>query len=142
MRLSLIGILLGISFILAGCGEPSSTNINVNATTANSNAAVKLDPANLPDGLKPEAIPPSANTTPGIPPSVTNLPKGATPTPGIPDLATIKKGVKPGATPTPGIPSQEEIRKSMGQSPTDVNKPVTGTDQMMKKNSNKIQKPK
>lgn len=139
MKLSLIAVPVGLSIFIAGCGSTASTNVNVNAT--NSNAAVKLDPANMPEGLKPEPVAPSANTTPGIPAAVTNLPKGATPTPGIPDPVTIKKGLKPGVTPTPGIPSQEEIRKAMGQPPVNVNKPVQSDQMMMKKNTNKVQKP-
>lgn len=96
----------------------------------------------MPAGLNAQPLPPSANSTPGIPAAVTNLPKGATPTPGIPDAAAIKRGMKPGVTPTPGIPSQEELRKAMNQRPTDVNKPLANSDQMMmKKNTNKIQKP-
>ena len=60
-------------------------------------------------------IPPSLNTTPGIPdPKVANnVPKGVTPTPGIPSPDELKKPFKPGATPTPGIPDPETLRKQM-----------------------------
>lgn len=93
----------------------------------------------MPEGLNPTQVPPSANSTPGIPPVVTSLPKGATPTPGIPSEAELKKGLKPGVTPTPGIPSEAELRKAMGKPPANVNAP--GDQPMMKKNTNKIQKP-
>ncbi|MEP6944575.1 MAG: hypothetical protein ABJA02_01570 [Acidobacteriota bacterium] len=140
MKLSiLVTVFVAASFSFA-CG--SSGPANSNANTSNSNTAVKIDSANMPNGLSNQPLPPSANSTPGIPATVSNLPKGATPTPGIPDAANLKKGMKPGVTPTPGIPSQEEIRKALGQRPIDVNKPAANSDQMMmKKNSNKIQKP-
>ena len=141
MKLSLIATAFGLSLMAMGCGSTATTNVNANVSTTNVNAAVKLDPANMPDGLKPEAIQPSGAATPGIPANVTNLPKGATPTPGIPDPATIKKGMKPGATPTPGIPSPEELRKMMGQPAGNVNKPAQSDQMMMKNNTNKIQKP-
>ena len=141
MKLFLLTIALLYTILVIACGSSAPANAGSNANT-NSNAVIKIDPANMPDGLKPEPIQPSANSTPGIPPVIANVPKGATPTPGIPDPASLKKGLKPGVTPTPGIPSPEEIRKALGQKPTNVNVPPPASDQMMmKKNTNKIQKP-
>jgi hypothetical protein len=139
---------LAITIFSVACGSsgPANANSNVNA-----NKAMKLDTANMPPGLNPEPIQPSGNSTPGIPSAITNLPKGATPTPGIPDPATLKRGIKPGVTPTPGIPSPEEIKKAMQQHLTNSNgastvndqmmKKTDSGDQMMRKNTNKIQKP-
>lgn len=141
LKLSILFTLLLIALFSFGCGSSGPAN-SANTAAANSNGPVKMDPANMPEGLNPQQVQPSANSTPGIPPTVTNLPKGATPTPGIPSPEEMKKGLKPGLTPTPGIPSQEELRKAMGQKPTGTNVPPPPPDQpMMKKNTNKIQKP-
>ena len=141
MKLYVFLTTIVVSAFSFGCGSApsnSAANAGANANTA----VIKLDPANMPEGLKGEQIQPSANSTPGIPPTMTNLPKGATPTPGIPDPETLKKGLKPGVTPTPGIPSPEELRKAMGQpAPSSNTPPAATSDQMMKKNTNKIQKP-
>jgi hypothetical protein len=45
------------------------------------------------------------------------MPKGTTPTPGIPDPKTMNKPVPKGATPTPGIPDPKVLKEQM-------NKPV------------------
>ena len=115
---------LFVTYTLAcfGCGGSAPANANANSNT---NHTTTLDPANLPPGLSASPVPPSSNSTPGIPANLTQLPKGATPTPGIPDPATIKKGFKPGATPTPGIPSPEEIRRQMNN-PGSINIPPAG----------------
>lgn len=87
------------------------------ATTPETNAsnAAKADTKNLPPEFSTSPVPPSGNSTPGIPdPKTINanaLPeKGATPIPGIPSQEELNKPVKKGATPTPGIPSEEEIK--------------------------------
>ncbi len=95
----------------------------------------------MPAGLSTAPVQPSGNSTPGIPPVIANLPKGATPTPGIPDPATLKKPMKPGVTPTPGIPDAATLRKAMGQPPTNVNAPLPSGNQMtIKKDANKLPK--
>lgn len=128
-------ILAALSF---GCGSSGPTNSAKNSA-ANSNT-VKMDPANMPEGLSPNSPPlPTGNATPGIPANLGPLPKGATPTPGIPSPDQLKKGLKPGLTPTPGIPSPEELRKQMGMKPANVNTP-SNSGSMMKKDTNKIQK--
>lgn len=116
-------------FTLSGCGgsaggSTSSNTANTNAKNTNSNGFTNVDANNLPPGLSASPITPGTNTAPGIPANSANVPKGATPTPGIPDPKTLGKPVKPGATPTPGIPSPEEIRRQMQQKgPSNVNTP-------------------
>ncbi|MEQ1646713.1 MAG: hypothetical protein ABL959_24880, partial [Pyrinomonadaceae bacterium] len=108
------------------CGGAANTgNSNRGANVANAPAtnmapvAVNLDPANLPQGLSASPIQQAANV-PGVN-SNGAVPRGATPTPGIPDPSKINKPVKPGATPTPGIPSAEEIRKMLAKPGTNAN---------------------
>ena len=111
-KFSIAVICLSFSICLA-C--QSETPLNTNTNTANS--VSNLDPNNMPAGLSANAIAPSGNSTPGIPDSsaanANNLPKGATPTPGIP--ANPGKPVPKGATPTPGIPDPETLKKQMNE---------------------------
>lgn len=128
----LIALLIIASF-LSACGSTANTNANANANQG----PVAVDANNLPEGLSTSPVPPSGNSTPGIPDpkNANNVPKGATPTPGIPSPDELKKPFKPGATPTPGIPSPEEIRRQMQRS-TNVNinaQPPAGSDTMMMK---------
>lgn len=129
-------ILLAASMLAVGCGGSATGN----SANTNSNAAVKVDPANLPPGLSTVPVQPSNASTPGIPAVIANMPKGATPTPGIPSEAELKKKVKPGVTPTPGIPSEEEMRRQMGTQPKSPNAASTDAPppSMMKKNTNKL----
>ncbi len=124
-----------------GCG--GGAPVNSTANSVNSNATIKLDPANMPPGLSASPVQPGANT-PGIPANVSPLPKGATPTPGIPSPAELKKPFKPGATPTPGIPDPATLRKQMGMPPLNVNAPPApkaGEVPMMKSNRKLAGKP-
>jgi hypothetical protein len=132
-----LSLLLWLAIFAVACGSSTETNSNVNVNQTVGTGNVTVDPNNLPEGLSASPIPPSANTTPGIPdPKNANaIPKGATPTPGIPSPADLKKPFKPGATPTPGIPSPEELRRQMQRS-TNVNvnaQPPAGDEQMMMK---------
>ncbi len=141
----LISVGLFASSVAAfGCGGSAPANSNSNSN-GNINGVVNANPANLPPGLSTSPIEPSNASTPGIPAVVANVPKGATPTPGIPSPEELKKPMKPGVTPTPGIPSPEEMRRQMGappkasnSAPTDVPmmKKNSNTPSMMKKNSN------
>jgi hypothetical protein len=132
-------ILLSAAIFAVSCSSSgSSTNSNANQGAGSGNVAV--DPNNLPEGLSASPLPPSANTTPGIPdPKVANnIPKGATPTPGIPSAEELKKPFKPGATPTPGIPSPEELRRQMQRSSNvNVNAQPAGSDQQMMRSTRK-----
>ncbi len=137
LKLCVTGTAMLLAVLSFGCGSSGPANSGTNTAATNSSNAVKIDPANMPEGLSPNSTPvPNGSATPGIPANLGPLPKGATPTPGIPDAATLKKGVKPGLTPTPGIPSPEELRKQMGMKPTNMNAPAS--DQMMKKDANKL----
>ena len=119
---------------ISACGSAES-NMNVNSNPAVGAGNVNVDPNNMPPGLSTSPIPPSANTTPGIPDpkEASNIPKG-TPTPGIPDAANLKKPFKPGATPTPGIPDPETLRRQLqGNKNVTGPPPVQGDEPMMKK---------
>jgi len=119
--LSLFVFLISVVLSMA-CGGTASTNSASSANTnTNANIAVALDNANLPAGLSASPIQMSNAQTPGIPASVNAIPRGTTPTPGIPSEAELKKPFNPGATPTPGIPSPEEIRRQLKMQGGNVN---------------------
>ena len=123
----ILGLVLAAAALLTACGSPAASNSNgvANAVNANIGAPVKLDPANMPPGLSGSPLP--VNGVPGIPANGAVIPKGTTPTPGIPSAEQIKKGLKPGTTPTPGIPDPATIRKAMGLPPlSNVNAKVPG----------------
>jgi hypothetical protein len=116
--------------MFAACGGGSNSNTNTNANLGAGQGNLAVDANNLPEGLSTQPIPPSANTTPGIPApgEANNVPKGATPTPGIPSAEELKKPFKPGATPTPGIPDPATLRKQIPsmmkkKTPVPVNRP-------------------
>jgi hypothetical protein len=114
-----------------GCGGDGSAN-----SYSNGNRAVALDPANMPPGLSASPLPINGSPIPGIPTNGAVLPKGTTPTPGIPSPEELKKGLKKGATPTPGIPDPETMRKALGQPnpPASANKPVSNVPMMKSTN--------
>ncbi|MBP7475173.1 MAG: hypothetical protein KA810_07940, partial [Pyrinomonadaceae bacterium] len=117
VQISTLALLASFSFACGGAANTANTNASTGANTTATNpapVAVNLDPANLPPGLSASPIQQPANV-PGVN-SNGAVPKGATPTPGIPDGSKIRPA-KPGATPTPGIPSPEEIRKMLGKPP-------------------------
>lgn len=103
------------------CGSPETMDANANKATN-----ITVDQANLPPEFATNQIQTNGASTPGIPSANNaNLPKGATPTPGIPDPATIGKTPMPKNTPPiPGIPSEEELKKQMNtpRNADDVNK--------------------
>ncbi len=133
---------------MAGCGSAPQANSNSSAVSANGISNTRLqnvDPKDLPPGLSASPLAPVNGSVPGIDPAnaVNSAPKGATPTPGIPDPATLGKPAKPGATPTPGIPDpatlkkqMEEIRKRLNSNsnqPQPPPPPGAGDGQMMRK---------
>ena len=148
MNRSVIILMLGSTamFSIACGGEANTTNANIskagNATASNAApVAVNLDPANLPPGLSASPIQQPANV-PGVN-SNGAVPRGATPTPGIPDPSKMNKPLKPGATPTPGIPSAEEIRKMLGKPGANANASTPGmksSPPMMKSNPQPMMK--
>jgi|SRR5215204_5231727 len=146
LRVLLSVVLLSFGVLAFGCSSSTNTNTNSNANTNQVIGVgnVAVDANNLPEGLSTSPLPPSANTTPGIPAanSVNVNTKGATPTPGIPDPETLKKPMKPGATPTPGIPSPEELRRQLQQrSNVNVNEPPPASDDSMMMKSRKSPRP-
>ncbi len=133
VQISTLALLASFSFACGGAANTANTNASTGANTTATNpapVAVNLDPANLPPGLSASPIQQPANV-PGVN-SNGAVPKGATPTPGIPDGSKIRPA-KPGATPTPGIPSPEEIRKMLGKPPANTN-PTNSSQPMMKSN--------
>jgi len=137
IRITTLLVFLVTVSLFAACGSAPANNAN-----SNGNTAVKLDNNNLPPGLSTSPVPITDASTPGIPANPTAVPKGATPTPGIPSPEELKKGMKPGVTPTPGIPSPEEIRRQMSQQPkTGMPPPPDAkSDTPMMKNANKLPK--
>ena len=129
-------ILLSPAILYAfGCGGAANSTPNANKNS-NANTAVNLAPSNvLP---VPAATPSTTSTEPAV------MPKGGTPTPGIPSPEEMKKLHKPGATPTPGIPSPSEIKRIYSNPPPNVNTPAAnGRDvPMMKSNRPLGGKPK
>ena len=126
--------------MLAGACASSGANSNANSNQSAGVGNVSVDANNLPEGLSASPMPPSTNTTPGIPDpkEANNVPKGATPTPGIPSPDEMKKPFKPGATPTPGIPDPETLRKQM-QRQVNANVVQDDAPMMKKKPANKPQ---
>ncbi len=114
-------LMLALMAINSGCTATQSpnTNASVNTNTAAANQA------SLPPEFKTEPVPPSGNTTPGIPDpaNANNVPKGTTPTPGIPD-PTKMTPVPKGATPTPGIPDAATLKKQSKTLPMSSDNPA------------------
>ena len=131
--------LLCLTLLTPGCGGAASNNQAANtASNIAPPVTTKVDPANMPPGISANEVRAPVNA-PGIPANAGPLPKGATPTPGIPSEFQLKKPFKPGATPTPGIPDPETIRRALGQHPTNVNTPPpsNGTSVPMMKSTNR-----
>ncbi|HLA96738.1 MAG TPA: hypothetical protein VK612_13535 [Pyrinomonadaceae bacterium] len=145
MTKNVLAILASSVFLASACGSTTDPNSNANrpgnVNGANSNGLVKVNANALPPEFSPNAVTPSANSTPGIPaPANVNVPKGATPTPGIPDPKTLGKPMKPGVTPTPGIPDPETLRRQLQKRNDNVNvntPPPGGSDTSMMKGKKK-----
>jgi len=143
IRIILLSTALSIVAIAMACGSSPANNTNVYLT--NSNSVNVANSANVPPVVdnpvntnvnSTEVNSQIASATPGISPvnAMSPLPKGTTPTPGIPSPANANKMVKPGATPTPGIPDPETLRRQMqGLETPNMNVPSKGDIQMMKK---------
>ena len=103
-----------------GCGSPETIDANVNKAVN-----ITVDQANLPPEFSTTPMVSNGASTPGIPSANNaNLPKGATPTPGIPDPSASKTPMPKNTPPIPGIPSEEELKKQMNtpRNADDVNK--------------------
>ncbi|MCY7376464.1 MAG: hypothetical protein LH472_10895 [Pyrinomonadaceae bacterium] len=111
--------LLSLNSACATAESPSA-----NANTIGANGIQNMNAADLPPGFSTNAIPMSANSTPGIPgPNDANANKVPTGNiPGIPDTNKMGKNPQPKNTPPiPGIPDQETIKKQMNTPLQDVN---------------------
>jgi hypothetical protein len=130
---------MSITAIILACGSASMNNSNTVVTNAANRTTVSNSNANdMVPGSPTASVSPSTNTTPGITATNQPLPKGATPTPGIPDPKNANKPMKPGATPTPGIPDPETIRRQMsGEGVPNINTPPKGPV-MMPMNKNRM----
>ncbi|MCS6873704.1 MAG: hypothetical protein N2Z23_01550 [Pyrinomonadaceae bacterium] len=108
--------LISIFSLILAC---QTGNKETDGNTGKANVSVKEK--DLPPEFSANPLPVQGQT-PGIPePSkITEVPKGPTPTPGIPDIKELNKPFKPGKTPTPGIPSPEEIKRQLN-TPVDIN---------------------
>lgn len=119
----LFGLIILSAFLAVACGGNEPTNSNVaNAVNANSgNAVVITNPANMPEGLSTKPAEPSGNSTPGIPnPKEVNVNAKPANVPGISDANGMLKTLPKGTTPTPGIPSAEQLKK-MQERKVDIN---------------------
>jgi hypothetical protein len=141
LRVFILSAVVAVAILGLACGSSTNTNTNTNQSVGSGN--VTVDANKLPEGLSASPVPPSANTTPGIPDpaNANNVPKGATPTPGIPDPETLKKPFKPGATPTPGIPSPEELRRQLQRNVNVNAPPPASSDSTMMKSTRKNPSP-
>lgn len=113
-----------ISFSSA-CQSTNAPNAQANSA----NAVTNIDPKNMPPGLSGSPVPPSGDSTPGIPAANAAIPpKGGTPTPGIP--ANAGKPLPKGATATPGIPDPETLKKQRNQpaNPNSANSPLSNAN--------------
>jgi len=143
IRIILLFSALTLVAIAIACGSSPANNANVYLTNTNSvniannaNVPAVIDAPVNANVNSTEANSPIASATPGIAPinAMTPLPKGATPTPGIPSAANANKIAKPGVTPTPGIPDAETLRRQMqGLDTTNINAAPGGDMRMMKK---------
>jgi hypothetical protein len=134
-------LMLAFVAISSAC---SSTEPTTN-TNANTNIVV-TNQANLPPGFSTSPVPPSGNTTPGIPDpkniNVSNAPKGATPTPGIPDPKNMGKPLPKGATPTPGIPDVNTMKRQTNPPLSNsTDKPPTVNDMKSNTQTKTVRKP-
>ncbi|HKX83486.1 MAG TPA: hypothetical protein VJL58_04635, partial [Pyrinomonadaceae bacterium] len=67
MTRSLLLVAALCTAIISGACSSSGSNSNTNANQGAGAGNVTVDANNLPEGLSTSPVPPSANTTPGIP---------------------------------------------------------------------------
>jgi len=123
-----------------GCKTKTNENTSVNANVTTNVANVSTSEKELPPGFSASPLP-IQGTTPGIPDpnAVNSVPKGTTPTPGIPDVKELNKPFKPGKTPTPGIPDEETLRRQLNTpvDPSVVNQPIQTPSNQQRTNKDK-----
>jgi hypothetical protein len=117
LRKTLFGLIIASASLGLACGSSDNTSSNANsANTAGNGPVVITNPANMPEGLSNKPVEPSGNATPGIPdPKSVNTNNRPANVPGISDANGMMKQLPKGTTPTPGIPSPEQIKKQMNQ---------------------------
>jgi hypothetical protein len=121
-RKTLSSLIISMSCLSLACGTSSDTT---NSNVANANIAVNgpiviTNQANLPEGISTKPVEPSSNSTPGIPdPQTVNANLKPANVPGISDANGMLKTLPKGTTPTPGIPSPEQLKK-MQQRKVDI----------------------
>lgn len=131
-KILMLTALLSVSAGIMACGSAQDSNpnmnvTNLNASEADANRAVNIDPANLPEGLSTKPIDPANHSAPGIPVNGqvnVNIDPNAN-IPGIPNSSDINKPMKPGSKPTPGIPDEETLRRQLKQVHDNANVPPT-----------------
>lgn len=135
----------GIMLCTIGCGTVPEANSNAAANANISNARIQnVDANNLPPGLSASPLAPVNGSAPGIPAAnaANSGPKGAVPLPVNGDPTLSGKSPKPGVTPTPGIPDPATLKKQMEEIKKRLNSnsnqaqpppPGAGDGQMMRK---------
>jgi hypothetical protein len=116
---TLFGLIISSSLLGFACGTTeNSSNTSTNSANANSsaNGVVITNPANMPEGLSTKPVEPSGNATPGIPdPKTVNANTKPANVAGISDANGMVKQLPKGTTPTPGIPSPDQLKKMQNQ---------------------------
>ncbi len=138
IRNYILVILISVAAIAGACTSTSAPpNSGPNANTS----------SNVPPEFQGTPLAPDGKTTPGIPEAnqanMSNMPKGATPTPGIPDPANLNKPAPKGATPTPGIPDEKTLKEQMNRVIKDanvVNRPVNSAVQKIEQGVKSVKK--
>ena len=95
-------------FVLFSCAAISMACQTVEKANTNGANSSNVQ-ANMPPGISSSPVTRITNLSGN---AQLNPPKGATPTPGIPDL-TVKTPTPKNTPPIPGIPSEAELKKQM-----------------------------
>lgn len=113
----LFGLIIATASFGLACGTTEKqSNSTANSANSAGNGVVTINPANMPEGLSTKPVEPSGNATPGIPdPKSINTNSKPANVPGISDANGMLKQLPKGTTPTPGIPSPDQIKKQMNQ---------------------------
>jgi hypothetical protein len=131
--------ILGIIAVLAGCGSAPAANSNAANANIGNTRVQNVNASDLPPGVSASPIAP-VNDSAHAPANATNsLPKGT-----APDANVTGKPIKPGVTPTPGIPDPATLKKQMEEIKKRLNSnsnqqqpppppPGAGDGQMMRK---------
>jgi len=128
-------LIVSVCFLLAinsACQSANTTNTNANTS------------ANIPPEFSSNLVSIEGNSIPGITDANSgnvNKPTTGT-TPGIPDTSKGKTALPKGATPTPGIPDEETLKKQINTPLQDVNVVNNPPKDDRKPNENSANQPK